>query len=185
MLLLAPLHLRSRALTFTLATTLAALLGAACGDDAKPIDEPDASLPAIGAGPDAGPDASTLSPQCTEALDSANWNYTWIQRRVLTPSCASFTACHMGTNPAGRLNLTVGLSHAELVNVASIQRPGALLVAPSDPDASYLLVKLGLLGTPESMMGMPGTTMPPQSELLCAPKLEAVRQWILAGALPE
>ncbi|MSP16157.1 MAG: hypothetical protein EXR73_06005 [Myxococcales bacterium] len=181
MLLLALLRLRSRALTFTLATTLAALPGAACGDDAKPIDQPDASPPAI----DAGPDASTLSPQCTEALDSANWNYTWIQLRVLTPSCASFTACHMGTNPAGQLNLTIGLSHAELVNVASIQRPDALLVAPSDPDASYLLVKLGLLGTPEPIMGMPGTTMPPQSELLCAPKLEAVRQWILAGALPE
>ena len=62
-----------------------------------------------------------------------------------------------------------------LIGVASTEVPTLMRVAPGDPDASYLLQKL------ERAMPAVGVRMPPDQPL--APnKIEAIRQWIAAGA---
>ena len=60
-----------------------------------------------------------------------------------------------------------------------MQVPASLRVAPNDSDASYLMNKI--LG--EDMA--PGTTQMPQNSdgfELCDAQVDAIRQWINAGA---
>src|SRR5918996_5898595 len=48
--------------------------------------------------------------------------------------------CHTSTgrNPAGGLNLNPDGAYAQLVNVSSVGKPGAIRVMPGNPDGSYL-----------------------------------------------
>ena len=137
----------------------------ACGDDGGPED---ARIDAI-------------SPSCREAMDHSD--LTWIQDRVFQPSCAGFTACHMGLAPdAGGLSLERGQSWRQLVNVDSEQFPTWKRVVPLDPANSYLMVALGqYVGPIDPMVGM----MPYNSPLLCREKRDAIERWILAGAPDE
>jgi hypothetical protein len=119
------------------------------------------------------------SAACLEATRHSD--FAWIQANVLGPSCAAFTSCHQGGHPPGRLDLSADHAYANLVNVAEVTVPDwGVRVAPFDPDHSYLLVKVGVVAGP---LGALGTTMPPNSPLLCAEKLDALRRWIAAGAL--
>lgn len=101
-----------------------------------------------------------------------------IQQNVFTPTCA-VAGCHTGPTgpnlPAGMDLSTESASFASLVNVASLQQPGILRVAPNDADGSYLVQKLE--GTAASGMRMPlgGGALDP-------PVIEAIRAWIDAGA---
>jgi len=103
-----------------------------------------------------------------------------IQQNVFTPTCA-VSGCHTGPTgpilPAGMDLSTESASFASLVNVASLQQPGILRVAPNNADGSYLVQKLE--GTAASGMQMPlgGGTLDP-------PVIEAIRAWIDAGANP-
>ena len=87
-------------------------------------------------------------------------------------------ACHYSDAPSGGMDLSAGVAHSQLVDVASTAVPELSRVAPGEPDASYLVHKLE--GTYTSVGGT-GTRMPP--ELVLAPtELQLFRDWIAAGA---
>ena len=120
------------------------------------------------------------SPACIEA--ESHSDLAWIQPKILTPSCANFTACHQGAaSQAGGLDLTEGHARANLVDVASSRFAEWKLVVPNQPAMSYLMVVLGQYPGPlDPEIG----TMPYNSRLLCKEKRDAIERWIAAGA-PE
>lgn len=128
---------------------------------------------------DSGPDA--ISASCREAMDHSD--LTWIQDRVFQPSCAGFSACHMGTAPdAGGLSLERGQTHLQTVGVDSDLFPQFKRVVAGDPANSYMMIIMGQYPGPiDSKAGM----MPYNSPLLCKEKRDAVERWIAAGALDE
>ncbi len=100
----------------------------------------------------------------------------WIQKNIFTPSCASFSVCHMGqANSAGGLNLEDGLSEAAMVGVDSERIVDWKLVVAGDPNNSYLMAILGDVDGPlTDGIG----TMPFNNPLLCQQKRDAIRRWI-------
>jgi hypothetical protein len=131
---------------------VAGLAAAACGDDGTTEPEPLVPSP-------------TLSD---------------IQRVVFTPSCAAFTACHDGNNPAGGLDLREGVAHGNLFNRGSTLVPHRLLVVPGDPAQSFLVTKLhGDLDEDE------GEAMPFGNPPLSAEVIAAIEEWIAAGAADD
>lgn len=147
------------------AVALAAL--AACSDD----------------GNNKTPDA--VSASCMEATSHSD--LPWIQEHVFTPSCASFTSCHMGAAvDAGGLSLEEGQSRMQMVNVDSMVFPQFKRVVPGDPDNSYLIVILGLDrnmdGKPDGPIKSDVGTMPYNNPLLCKEKRDAIERWVAAGA---
>ena len=102
-----------------------------------------------------------------------------IQAAVFTPTCAT-SLCHGNGNQAAGLGLgDAATSYAELVGEFSNQvgQEAVMLVAPFDPDASYLIRKL------ENTAGISGGRMPVGAALLQS-DIDEIRQWILDGALP-
>ena len=101
-----------------------------------------------------------------------------IQANVFAVSCA-FSGCHSGPTGPGLptgLNLTsADASFANLVNVASVEVPTVLRVAPGDADASYLVQKLE--GT-----AAVGGQMPAGSPPLDQATIDIIRAWIDSGA---
>ena len=103
-----------------------------------------------------------------------------IQQQIFTPSCAQF-GCHDAVIQQAGLNLsTVAVSYGGLVNTASTLCAGRTLVVASDPDASYLLDKVG------ASTDRCGAQMPDIGGLpsLSDEQLEQIRSWIEAGAEP-
>jgi mono/diheme cytochrome c family protein len=89
-------------------------------------------------------------------------------------------ACHTnnGRNPAGGLTLLRNVSYAQLVNVASTQKPATLRVRPNDPENSYLLHKI------DGRAGIVGRRMPfAGPPYLTDNQIAIVRRWIELGAL--
>lgn len=101
-------------------------------------------------------------------------NLDSIQQFIFTPRCAS---CHSGVMPSGSLDLSdADTSFVELVNIAAANGEAFLRVAPTDPDMSYLIIKLEgnqVIGTP----------MPPPLGGLPQADIDVVRDWITNGAL--
>ena len=102
--------------------------------------------------------------------------FTEIYAEVLFPSCG-FSSCHAGSAGAPFLE-TEESAFSSLVGAESNNVSGAILVISGDPDNSYLIQKL------EDDPGITGNPMPPSSPLP-EEKIEAVREWILAGALRD
>ena len=94
--------------------------------------------------------------------------FSFVQQRVFDPSCAT-VGCHAG---ARFPDLTAGRAYANIVN-----QPGSvgLLIAPGDPDNSYLYTKI------TGGAGMRGSRMPPGTPLP-ETTIAAVRDWIARGA---
>jgi mono/diheme cytochrome c family protein len=87
--------------------------------------------------------------------------------------------CHTSTgrNPAGGLNLNPEGAYEQLVNAASVGKPGAIRVIPGNPDASYLIQKL------EGAAGIVGRRMPTTGPpFLTDGQIKIVRRWIAIGA---
>ncbi len=97
-----------------------------------------------------------------------------IEAELLGPRCAS-GGCH-GSSAAGGLDLSPGKAHGALVGVAAQRRPDKPLVAPGNPDGSYLWERL----TP----GGDTPLMPLGSPALGEADLARLREWIQAGAKP-
>jgi len=90
----------------------------------------------------------------------------------------SCITCHtdIGHPPAGNLNLRNDPFTA-LVNVASRQKPGAVIVIPGDPNNSYLIRKLE--GGPDiAQLRMPRNGPP----YLTEGQIRVIRRWIENGA---
>src|SRR5689334_20579509 len=98
-----------------------AALGSGCDESLSSLTGPTPALTTT---------FSSIQAQIFESSDSSG-----------RPGCVS---CH---NAAGgffvaNLNLEHGVAYANLVNVASREKPGATRVIPGDPDNSYIVHKL-------------------------------------------
>ena len=101
---------------------------------------------------------------------------TQIQQQILNPACV---ACHTdeGRTPASGLNLRSGVSHAQLVGVASVGKAGAIRVIAGNASGSYLIQKL------EGASDIVGLRMPRNGPpYLTTEQVALIRQWITNGA---
>ena len=95
-----------------------------------------------------------------------------IQAATFTPRCAS---CHSGATPRGGLDLSsTAASAANLIGIASVGDPLIPRVDPTNPNGSYLIMKLE---------GNAGGIMPPTGMLPSA-DIAFIREWIQLGAAP-
>ena len=134
----------------------AALVVAACGGSSSPAGP---STPGPGTGGGSGSATATLST---------------LQTQIFSARC---TGCHGGSAPAAGLSLEASNSHANLVNVASSEKTGAVRVIPGDAENSYLVQKLR--GDP----GIAGLRMPRNGPpYLTDDQINLVKQWIQNGA---
>lgn len=106
-----------------------------------------------------------------------------IQREIFSATDGSgrlaCTQCHTnaGRAPTAGLNLLEGQAYQSLVGQASRTKAGAILVAPGDPEGSYLLKKLE--GAPD----IAGVRMPRSNgPYLTAGQISIIRRWIQLGA---
>jgi hypothetical protein len=89
------------------------------------------------------------------------------------------TNCHtnVGRNPSGGLNLLHDVAYDQLVNHASLEKPGLMYVVPGDPDNSYLVHKV------EGRAGITGVRMPQNGPpYLSDGQILILRRWIEVGA---
>ena len=99
-----------------------------------------------------------------------------IQATIFTPTCATST-CHSPPTPSAGLDLSnADTSHAALVDQASSQDMALMLVAPGQPENSYLVHKIE--GSQSQRQRMPAGGAQPLSPA----EIDAIRQWILDGA---
>ena len=87
--------------------------------------------------------------------------------------------CHTdsGRTPAGGLLLLDGRSYQALVGVGSRAKAGAVLVAPGDPDNSYMIHKL------DGATDIVGSRMPRGTgPYLTSGQMQIIRRWIALGA---
>ena len=97
--------------------------------------------------------------------------------------------CHHAPDflePSAGLVLVEDFSHEATVNVVSVQQPnGMLLIAPGNPDKSYLWHKINdtHLSKDGSGLGMPYGFLSSEYEPMPAEELQVIETWILEGAL--
>lgn len=123
-------------------------------------------------------------PSCTPAVDPASApQYATNIQPIYDRSCA-VAGCHASGVPAQGLDLSPGRSYAATVRRRSTEVFSLSIVAPGDPDASYLVRKIrGDAGIAGVLMpnGCPGS--PPQgAQCLTPDEIEAIQTWILACA---
>ena len=91
-------------------------------------------------------------------------------------SCHYFAPAGAGN---GNLTLQMGMSYAAIVGVKSMQLATMDLVKATDPDNSYLYLKV----TDKHLDAGGGGDPMPQGGMLTADKLLLLEEWIVAGAL--
>lgn len=97
-----------------------------------------------------------------------------LQDDIFTPFCAS---CHTGGGAPQGLRLdSIENTFADLVDVDSQEIPSLRLVAIGDPDNSYLVHKV------EGRSTIVGSRMPLGQPPLASESIQAIRDWITAGA---
>jgi hypothetical protein len=92
---------------------------------------------------------------------------------------AACIQCHtnQGRTPAAGLILLPEVAYAQLVGVASVQKPGAVRVVPGDADDSYMVHKL------EGRSDIVGQRMPRTAgPFLTEGQMLIIRRWIDQGA---
>jgi hypothetical protein len=94
---------------------------------------------------------------------------------ILVDECTGM-GCHGFPVSAAGLDLRAGNAHGNLVNVPSSQCNDRMLVAPGQPEASYLMDKV--LGVNLCF----GSKMPKAGSGLTAAQLAAISEWICRGA---
>ena len=129
---------------------------------------------AAGASPDAP------APTGDEALEAPS--FATVQEQLFDQGCAQ-GACHSDDTRAAGLSLEADSSYHSLVGVApstaSARSDGMLLVAPGDPERSFVLNKLdGNLGRGD------GAAMHDADPLRALADASLLRAWIRAGAHP-
>ncbi len=116
------------------------------------------------------------SATCQEA--TMHSDLLWITAKVFKRSC-TFSACHKGAGSQHGLNLeNEEAALASLVGVPAKEQPTLSRVVPTDPDHSYLVIKLG--SGDQSLLKE--ATMPLGGVLMCPEKIDAIRRWIQEGA---
>jgi hypothetical protein len=98
-----------------------------------------------------------------------------VQQQIFTQSCA-FSGCHGGSSPAEGMDLRSGAAYTNIVNVRSSQRSSLDRIEPSDPDNSYLYLKV--IGD----SSIEGVRMPRGGSALSQDLIDLLRDWIEHGA---
>ena len=98
-----------------------------------------------------------------------------IQANVFTPICSP---CHSGANAPKGLMLDAAHSYNAIVGVPSVEVPSFDRVKPTDPDSSYIILKL------EGSPLIAGAQMPFGETPLLPSVIDVIRQWITNGAPP-
>ncbi|MEZ4449411.1 MAG: hypothetical protein R3B09_08025 [Nannocystaceae bacterium] len=106
---------------------------------------------------------------CGEAV-----SFTVDVQPIFSARCTG-AGCHGKPMPAAGLDLGAGLSYADLVGVASSECANRLRVAPSQPDASYLIDKV------KGINLCTGTKMPKVGSLT-AEEVATLEAWVCNGA---
>ncbi|MBM4243936.1 MAG: hypothetical protein FJ148_08995 [Deltaproteobacteria bacterium] len=106
--------------------------------------------------------------------DGTRSTYAGNVQPIFTQSCATNLACHVAGG-AGPVNLSDPGSYGAIFRVRSGQNQAENYVTPFDVDGSYLFDKI--LGT-----GL-GVRMPIGAPPLSAEQTDAIRNWILEGAV--
>jgi len=101
--------------------------------------------------------------------------FTAVQQQIFSQSCA-FSGCHGGSSPAQGMDLRAGAAYSNIVNVPSSQQSSLDRIEPSDPDDSYLYLKV--LGD----SSITGSRMPRGGSMLSQNLLDLLRDWIERGA---
>ena len=107
-----------------------------------------------------------------------------IQQNIFTSTDsagrAACTNCHTtagGRTPPVGMDLGSPNAHAQLVNVAAVNKPGAIRVIPRDPENSYLIHKL------EGRSTIAGLRMPRSGPpYLTEGQIRVIKRWIELGA---
>jgi hypothetical protein len=99
---------------------------------------------------------------------------TSLQTSIFSPKCG-IPGCHAPPAPEQGMDLTAGHTWASTVGVGSTELSGFKRVLPDDAADSYLFMKIA--GDPRIV----GERMP-FGGILTPDEIEAVRQWIDAGA---
>jgi PKD repeat protein len=121
---------------------------------------------------DPTPDTRTIT---VEGGGGGAATFTAVQQQIFTQSCA-FSGCHGGSSPAEGMDLRAGAAYGEIVNVRSSQMSSLDRIEPSDPDSSYLYLKV----TGDSSIS--GSRMPRGGSALSQELLDLLRDWIERGA---
>lgn len=104
--------------------------------------------------------------------------YAGITNGLMVPRCAT-GACHGGAAPVAFPSCDADRWYGAMVEVESQQAPGMKLIAPGDPEQSYLVHKLR--GT-HGLVGGGGARMPIADAALDDDEQAAVEAWIANGA---
>jgi hypothetical protein len=141
------------------------LLGllAGCAGDGKGLDQ---NGQPIGAGGGSSSGGSTGG--------SVMADFQSIQDNVFTPICSK---CHIGASAPEGLQLDAAHSYNLLVGVPSVEDSSLERVKPSDPDHSYMVLKI------EGASGIVGGQMPLGETPLPQATIDAIRLWITNGAM--
>ena len=121
--------------------------------------------------------AMACGTQVPEVPIEESVSYSMHLEPLIIAHCLS---CHESEEAKAKLVLDPGLGYERLVGPRSIQVPEMALVAPGDPERSYLWLKLQHVA--EEGKGMPRT--PTGSKKLRESELELYRRWIEGGAKP-
>ena len=133
--------------------------------------------------------AAILMAGCDESLSelagptpNLTPTFSSIQRDIFEARDASgraaCTECHNATFARfNGIDLSAAVAYANLVNVPSRGKPGAIRVIPGDPENSYLIHKL------DGRAGIVGERMPRGTGPFLTPgQMAIIRRWIAQGA---
>jgi len=124
-----------------------------------------------------GSDSQPQTAEQTENQTPTQITFSDIQASVFSPRCST---CHTGGGaslPAAMDLTSAEASFISLVSITSLNEPDFERVTPSNPDASYLIMKLE--GTHNVGAQMPLGAMPLDEQTIAT-----IRQWIASGATP-
>jgi len=116
-----------------------------------------------------------------EAVPAAEPTLSMVRDTLFVSSC-QFSSCHAGSSASAGLDLAAPSLHAELMEHAVEADTALPLVAPGDPEGSWLY-RLVSECSPTDDAGAPAAHMPLNAPRLADPgQVATLRQWIAAGA---
>jgi len=140
---------------------------------------------AVGANGRRDADTLTLVCQCASPGSTFSSTFQGIQTVIFNGHGCTQQACHSGPTPQGGLDLSPGVAYKNLLQVPATDDPSFQRVRPGAYSSSYLWLKLAYATDPSQLpMGFhpAGSPMPLGLTPLSATELQAVQQWIFAGA---
>ena len=116
---------------------------------------------------------------CDDGAPSGPKYYERVIQPIFTASCA-LAGCHVGPVPTGPVDLSVGQTYAQTVNVKSAQQPTLKRFLPGKPDLSYIIRKIeggpNIAGV-QMPQGCPGAPLN-GAKCLTPDNIAAIRQWV-------